>query len=153
MRDAASHQTDLETGLLFLAFGGGTAYFALDYPVGSAGAMGPGYFPLALGLLLALIGAGFVIKALLAKGHAEAVRAVPLVTAGIMLLALIAFAATITTLGMVVAIPLVVFISLYASPDFLILRAAVLSLGLLALSWLIFTYGLGIAMPVHPWSR
>lgn len=152
MRDIPNHRTDLETGLLFLAFGGATAYFALDYPVGSAGAMGPGYFPLALGTLLALIGAGFVVKALLAKGDAAEMRSVPLATAGIVLLALVAFAATITTLGMVVAIPLVVFISLYASPDFSILRATALSIGLLALSWLIFSYGLGVAMPVHPWS-
>lgn len=153
MRDLANHRIDLETGLLFLAFGGGTAYFALDYPIGSAGAMGSGYFPLALGILLGLIGGGFVVKALLARRDSEATKPVPLVTAGIMLLALVAFAATITTLGMVVAIPLVVFISLYASPDFSLTRATVLSVSLLALSWLIFSYGLGIAMPVHPWSR
>lgn len=47
---------DLLAGLIFIALGGAFAYTASTYEVGSLRAMGPGYFPLALGLVLAALG-------------------------------------------------------------------------------------------------
>jgi hypothetical protein len=153
MSGQARNRSDLETGLLYAAFGGITAFLSLDYHIGTAGEMGPGYFPFVLGLLLAAIGIGFIGKGLAGHGTAEAVRGVSLRATGIVFLSIMAFAATITTLGMVVAIPLVVIISLFASEDFSIKGAIAISLCLLFFSWLIFSYGLGVAMPLHPWSR
>lgn len=145
-------RADLETGLVFMLFGGGTALFSLEYKLGSASSMGPGYFPFVLGLLLAVIGAVIAGRSLFRTGFSEAPRVLPLKAAAIVFVSLIAFAATITTLGMVVAIPLCVTISLFASPEFRIMRALVLSLCLLGFSYLIFGLGLGIQIPIHPWS-
>ena len=50
-------------GLLFLAVGAGAVGIARDYQIGSALHMGPGYFPIALGLLLAIVGAASVLRA------------------------------------------------------------------------------------------
>jgi hypothetical protein len=47
---------DLLAGAIFVALGGGFAYTASTYEVGSLRTMGPGYFPLALGLVLAALG-------------------------------------------------------------------------------------------------
>jgi hypothetical protein len=50
-------QKDFFSGLMFAAVGVGFAVGATDYTVGQASRMGPGYFPLILGVLLAILGA------------------------------------------------------------------------------------------------
>ena len=39
------HPKDFWAGVLFILFGGGACIIALDYAMGTAGRMGPGYFP------------------------------------------------------------------------------------------------------------
>ena len=50
------NQKDLFSGLLFMAAGISFAWSAPRYTVGTAADMGPGYAPLLLGALLALLG-------------------------------------------------------------------------------------------------
>jgi hypothetical protein len=58
-------QKDFFSGLMFLLVGGGFAAVAVtNYTVGSAARMGPGYFPMLLGGLLALLGAAVMFSAL-----------------------------------------------------------------------------------------
>ena len=47
---------DFWSGLMFIGFAGVALVAARDYSLGSAVRMGPGYFPLLLGLVLACIG-------------------------------------------------------------------------------------------------
>lgn len=55
---------DFLAGLLFLALGIGFGWVASRHTLGSAADMGPGYVPLLLGLLLALLGVLILFKAL-----------------------------------------------------------------------------------------
>ncbi len=57
-------QKDFFSGLLFMAFGLSFALGAFDYKIGESARMGPGYFPLVLGLVLAVLGAAIAFKAL-----------------------------------------------------------------------------------------
>ncbi len=57
-------QKDFFAGLVYLTAGGAFAYGATNYSVGTGARMGPGYFPLLLGILLALIGAFIMFKSL-----------------------------------------------------------------------------------------
>ena len=50
-------QKDFFSGLMFLIVGGGFAYGATSYSIGTAARMGPGYFPLLLGVILSILGA------------------------------------------------------------------------------------------------
>ena len=50
-------QKDFFSGLLFFAIGVAFAWGATTYNVGEGARMGPGYFPLMLGIVLSLIGA------------------------------------------------------------------------------------------------
>ncbi|MDP3522077.1 MAG: tripartite tricarboxylate transporter TctB family protein [Hydrogenophaga sp.] len=50
-------QKDFFSGLMFAAVGVGFAVGATNYTIGQASRMGPGYFPLILGILLAILGA------------------------------------------------------------------------------------------------
>ena len=53
---------DILAGLIFIAFGLGTFFFAHDYEIGTALEMGPGYFPAAMGLVLSVIGVAAIAR-------------------------------------------------------------------------------------------
>jgi hypothetical protein len=57
-------QKDFFAGLLFLLVGIAFAWGATTYSVGTGARMGPGYFPLMLGIVLAVLGAVEIVKAL-----------------------------------------------------------------------------------------
>lgn len=57
-------QKDFFAGLLFLAVGVAFAWGATHYNIGEGARMGPGYFPLLLGILLGLIGLFVVFESL-----------------------------------------------------------------------------------------
>ena len=58
-------QKDFFAGLLFLVIGIAFALGARTYNVGTGARMGPGYFPLMLGVVLAVLGAIEIVKALI----------------------------------------------------------------------------------------
>jgi hypothetical protein len=64
------NQKDFFGGLLFTVVGGAFAYGASTYQVGDAARMGPGYFPLMLGIILMLMGVVVVFQSLI-KGHPD----------------------------------------------------------------------------------
>lgn len=53
-------QKDFWSGLMFMAIGIAFAWGATNYTIGEGARMGPGYFPLMLGILLTALG-GFII--------------------------------------------------------------------------------------------
>ncbi|MEK7345506.1 MAG: tripartite tricarboxylate transporter TctB family protein [Pseudomonadota bacterium] len=57
-------QKDFFSGLFYTVAGAAFAYGATNYNVGTGARMGPGYFPLLLGILLAVIGAFVMFKSL-----------------------------------------------------------------------------------------
>jgi hypothetical protein len=62
-------QKDFFSGLLFMGLGIAFGWGALGYKLGDAGRMGPGYFPLILGSLMAVLGAVITLKALVGKSE------------------------------------------------------------------------------------
>jgi len=58
------NQKDFYSGLLFVLVGIAFAWGATTYRVGTSASMGPGFFPLMLGVLLALLGLLVMFKAL-----------------------------------------------------------------------------------------
>lgn len=61
---AIASQKDFVSGLMFMAVGGAFAWGAVDYEIGEAARMGPGYFPFVLGLILVGLGALVTVNAL-----------------------------------------------------------------------------------------
>jgi len=61
------NQKDFFSGLLFMGLGIAFGWGALGYKLGDAGRMGPGYFPLLLGSLMAILGMVIAFKALAVK--------------------------------------------------------------------------------------
>ncbi len=60
-------QQDFFSGLMFMAVGIAFAWGATTYTIGEGARMGPGYFPLVLGILLAAMGAFIVFESLVVE--------------------------------------------------------------------------------------
>ncbi|MBT9506159.1 tripartite tricarboxylate transporter TctB family protein [Rhodoferax sp.] len=60
-------QKDFFSGLMFMAVGVAFAWGATTYTVGTGARMGPGYFPLVLGVLLAVLGGVLAFKSLVVE--------------------------------------------------------------------------------------
>jgi hypothetical protein len=58
---------DIFAGLIFVAFGLTTFVLAHKYEIGTAVDMGPGYFPAAIGIVLAVIGIAAIIRGITQK--------------------------------------------------------------------------------------
>ena len=59
--------SDFFSGLMFTVVGAAFAYGATSYTIGTGARMGPGYFPLLLGVILALLGAAILFKSLVVE--------------------------------------------------------------------------------------
>lgn len=154
-------QKDFFAGLMFTVIGVAFAVGATNYTVGSAARMGPGYFPLLLGILLAALGAMIMIASMLRKNApadgepvgAWAWKPLILVLAanfvfGILLVGLPAL--RIPSMGLMVAIFALTIIASLAGRDFSLKTAIVLALVLCVGSYLVFIKSLNLVIPVWP---
>jgi hypothetical protein len=141
---------DILGGGLLFAIGAFAAIYAWAfYPLGTVRHMGPGMFPLGLGVLLAMIGTLVVLPALFRVGPELArpdLRAFFFIS-----LALIGFATTIRWLGLIPAIVLVVVIASMADNKMGPITVAILAVLLSALAWFIFIFALGIPLQPFTW--
>jgi len=144
-------QRDFWSGLMFLAIGVGFAVGAGNYSLGNSARPGPGYFPLMLSVIMAILGAIVLFKSLTIEteggdpvGH---IAWKPLL---IIMGAITAFAILITKLGMIITVPAVILIASFAGDEFhwkdVVVNAVVLTLG----CWLIFIKGLKLTIPMWP---
>ena len=128
-------------GLLFLGLGSAWAVLAADYAIGSPSAMGPGFFPLVLAILLAAIGVLAIIQAA-TRSSADPVRPRPIWPCASVSAAVVAFGLLLNTAGLVPAVLALTVISgahrLRARALELCIIAAVLAAGVT----LLFIYGL-----------
>jgi hypothetical protein len=139
---------DFYAGLLFLFFGAVATWFARDYPMGTALRMGPGYFPMVLGVMLLALGAITCAAGLALRGEPiERMRTRPLL---LILAAVGAFALAVEPAGIVVATVLATALAAAASPESRAREFAVLLAVLLALAVGVFTYGLGLPFKLMP---
>ncbi len=144
-------QRDFWSGLMFIVTGIAFAWGATAYSFGSSARPGPGYFPFGLGILLAILGAIVLFKALTIEvegGDPIGEFAwKPLLT---ILVSIAVFGFALPKLGMVIALPLLVFMSSWAGDEFhwrdALINSAVLTVG----SWGIFIKGLALTIPLWP---
>ncbi len=165
LRARIHNKKDVASGLLFAAIGLATVIGASDYPLGVIRNIGPGYFPIMIGSVLTLLGAAVVLQSVSFGGapdaatgqgqqpqrHDEeddggiAIRPLIMIT-----LAVIAFGVMVRPLGLATATVALVVLSSLAGREFGLLKVVLLSLGLIALTWLTFIYLLGLPMTLWP---
>jgi len=152
-------QKDFVAGTLFAAIGIVFAVGATRYPVGTSGRMGPGYFPLILGLLLAGLGSVVMIKALISRSDGEDTPGawpwkpiVCILGANILFGILIGGLPSIglPPMGLIAAIVGVTFVASAAGQGFKWGKVTLLALALTAGSYLIFILLLRLVLPIWP---
>ena len=143
---------DLLAGLIFVGFGLAFGVGSLNYELGTAFRMGPGYFPLLLSGLIVLLGGIILVQALIARKDAAPIEPVPWAGLGLVLRALVFFGATVRGLGIAPALFVTTFLSALASKHTGLLGAALIAAVMVALCMLIFVIGLGLPLAmIGPW--
>ena len=157
-------QQDWWAGWMFIAFGlffilvaAGTPEFinsmfgtklVAGYQMGSSVRMGPAYFPVVLGGILAALGILVLLDSLVEEGPKVAkFHFRPLLFIAVSSLA---FAYLLKPLGLVLASIVLVFISAYGGHEFKWKEVAVMSVVLVIFSVLVFVKGLSLPFPVCP---
>ncbi len=141
---------DLWAGLMFIAFGIAFMVFSQQYQLGTAAKMGPGYFPTILGALLALLGAAISFSAFSKHTPRAKVAKVGWRELGLILLAVILFAATLPSMGIVIALLVLVFVSSLASHEFSVKYTLIGTVVLLIITYVVFVKGLELQFPLVP---
>lgn len=142
---------DFGSGLMFIAVGTVFAVGALNYPMGSSARPGAGYFPLGLGVLMALLGLAVLVQSL-TRGEpgADPIGAVAWRPLLVVTAAIVFFGLALPGLGLLVTAPLLIAGVSLAGDEFgwkgVLITSAVLTLG----CWLVFIKGLALVIPVLP---
>jgi putative tricarboxylic transport membrane protein len=141
---------DFFAGLLFLAIAAVFAFGVIELPIGTAFRMGPGYFPLVLTLLLAVLGATILVNGLRFPG--EPIGTVPWRGLLLITMPVIFFGATLKGLGFVPSLALTVFGTTLATRLWDFTYAALTTVSLVAFCWAVFIWGLGLPLSLYgPW--
>jgi hypothetical protein len=153
------NRKDFVAGLIFaaagVAFGGG----ATHYSIGDGASMGPGYFPLLLGIVLAIIGVVMMFQSLVLETSDGnpigpwAWHPLCYISAASFLFAALLGgipSLKIPAMGMVAAIYALVMVSALAGKPFRWLGAFIAATLLAAVSWLALVWWLKLPLQVWP---
>jgi hypothetical protein len=142
-------QKDFWSGILFIAFGCAGLWFGRAYAIGTLSRMGPGFFPMTMGI--ALIGTGGVLLARSLVFTGEPIERIAVWPQLLILAAIVAFGLLIERVGLAVSVAAVAVISGIAAQGLRWFELAALALATSALSVALFAYLLGQPIPV--WVR
>ncbi len=150
MTTPSSALKDRLGGALLLVMGLFAVAVGRTYPMGTAGRLGPGAFPVGLGAILAVIGLGLMVTARRsapAPGPRTAFAPEWRGWIGIML-SLVAFVELGSRAGLIPATVAVVFIAALADRQNTVKSAALLALAMLAICLVVFRWALGVQFPL-----
>ena len=152
-------QKDFYSGLLYTVVGAAFAYGATSYNIGTGARMGPGYFPLLLGSLLAIIGGIIIFKSLVVETPTGdrvgswAWKPLSFIIAGNLLFGVLLGglpSIKLPAMGLIVAIYGTTLVVSMAGDKFKLKEVLVLATVLSVLSYLAFIVLLKLQFPVWP---
>ncbi len=152
-------QKDFFSGLMFTLVGAAFAFGATNYNIGTGARMGPGYFPLLLGIFLAVLGAFITFYSLVEHTEdGEPVGAFAWKPIVFILGANIVFGVLLGGLpsiglppmGLIAGIYALVFIASKAGEVFVVKDVFILATVLAVGSYIAFIWALKLQMPVWP---
>jgi hypothetical protein len=150
-------------GTLMLLIGAGALAEGATYDIGTLNNMGPGFFPVALGVLMTLVGLGMLISAWLAARRTAAIATAttsagsparrPEWTAWACILGgIAAFVGIGEYGGLAPATFALVFISALGDRTNTPKRAALLALAMVVISAVVFRWALKLQFPLFSWG-
>jgi hypothetical protein len=145
-----NNQKDFCAGLLFVAIGATAVAIARGYQIGTTMHMGPGYFPVLLGVILIALGLVIAARALW-TAEVERLPRIPVRPLLLVTLSVLVFALAFDRFGLIPAIVAAVLVSCLAGHEFRWREALPLAALLAAASVLIFHVGLGLPFVLWSW--
>lgn len=152
-------QKDFFSGLMFMGVGVAFAWGATTYNVGQGARMGPGYFPLMLGVLMTILGGAITFKALVVEtvggdkiGKWAWKPLVFIILANLIFGVLLAGLPSIgiPAMGLIVGIYALTFIASIAESGWKVKDTFILATVLAIGSYLAFIVALKLQFPVWP---
>jgi Tripartite tricarboxylate transporter TctB family len=156
---AIKSQKDFFSGLLFMTVGIAFAYGATNYSVGTGARMGPGYFPMLLGICMAVLGAVITFKSLVVEtADGDKVGSIAWKPLFFIIAANLIFGILLGGLpsiklpafGLIVGIFALTFVASMAGDEFKFKEVLVLAIILCLLSYGAFILLLKLQFPVWP---
>jgi hypothetical protein len=139
---------DFWSGVMFGGFAVVAILAARGYSFGSAGKMGPGYFPLLLGGVLGVLSAILIGRSVVLEGEPlPRFHALPL---AIIAVAVCLFGLLIEPFGLIVALAVLTVLSAWAGPQFRLTEVLALTVALIVFSIGVFVYALGLPINIWP---
>ena len=152
-------QKDFFAGLMFSITGAAFAIGATNYTIGDGARMGPGYFPLMLGIVLTVLGAIIVLQALVIETEggdrigAIAWKPLCYIIGANLLFGLMLGGVPklgIPPMGLIVGIYALTIVAALAGDEFKLKEVVVLATVLAILSFVAFVWLLNLQFPVWP---
>ena len=143
-------QKDFAAGMIYIVAGAGFSLGALEYKLGDAARMGPGFFPFWVGVLLALVGVITALSAVRPGAAVDPVQRPELRAMAWILGAVVLFGLLLQPLGLVLALVALVLVSSYASHEFSWRGALLNTVVLIVFSIGAFIWGINLQIPLWP---
>ena len=148
------YRKDFWSGMMFTGFGAVFAILSRSYDMGTLGEMGPGWFPLVLGLLQTALGILITVGASMAGKPVSdgdgAIEPIGWKELSLVLLAIALFALSLASLGVILSVMVMVGVASFAAHERRLLEMAAVAIVLCALCYAVFVRGLGVPLPVWP---
>jgi len=145
------NQQDFFSGLMFLVVGLLFAFGGSDYAMGSSIKPGPGYFPMILSVITALLGVAVIFTSLTVEveggGKIGAFAWRPLI---IIVFAIAMFGFALPRFGLIITVPLLTIVVSFAGREFGWVGVLITSAVLTVFAWLVFVVGLNLTIPLWP---
>ena len=139
---------DFWSGVMFCGFAAIALFAARGYSLGSAGRMGPGYFPLLLASLLGALGAVLIGRSILIGG--EPVARFHVLPLAVIATAISLFGVLIEPLGLVVSLAVLTVMSAWVGAQFRLAETLALAAALIVFCVGVFVYALGLPLNLWP---
>jgi hypothetical protein len=144
-------QRDFFSGLLFIAVGVIFAVGASTYPMGSSANPGAGFLPLALAVLMLLLGVIVLFKSLTIETEGgDPIGSIAWRPLFVVLAAIGVFGLSIERLGLVIAVPLLIGLVSFAGGEFRWRSVVASAIVLTLFAWAVFGVALKLQMPLWP---
>jgi len=144
-------QRDFWSGLMFVVTGVVFAIGATNYPLGASARPGPGYFPLMLSVIMAILGGVVLFKSLpIETEGGDPIGSIAWKPLLVIVAAITVFGIALPRLGLVITVPILIVMTSLAGDEFhwkgVVGAAVVLTVG----AWAIFVLGLKLTIPMWP---
>jgi hypothetical protein len=150
MKLAIRNQKDVAAGVIYVIAGAAFSLGALNYKLGDAARMGPGWFPFWVGVLLAAVGMATIASGARAHAAPEKMKRPELRAMAWILGAVVLFGLLLQPAGLVLSLLVLVLVSSRASHEFTWRGALANAALLIAFSVGAFIKGISLQLPLWP---